>query len=95
MTTLRTSTASGITVILFLMKTAISIPNDLFDRAEAAARDRGWTRSQLYSHAVEKFLADEGVDPVTASYNACADALAEEALPPQGGQFIRQGQWEW
>ena len=46
------------------MKTAISIPDDVFEAAEAAARRTGMSRSQLYVAAVKLFLrkhADRGV----------------------------------
>ena len=38
------------------MWTTVSIPDDLFERAEIAARARGWTRSQLYTRALEEYL---------------------------------------
>ncbi len=38
------------------MKTAISIPDGLFDSAEALAERLGMSRSALYSRAVEAYL---------------------------------------
>jgi metal-responsive CopG/Arc/MetJ family transcriptional regulator len=38
------------------MKTAISIPDDLFRAAERAARHLGLSRSQFYQRAVTHFL---------------------------------------
>ena len=38
------------------MKTAISIPNPLFEAAEAFARERGVSRSELYATAVAEYL---------------------------------------
>jgi metal-responsive CopG/Arc/MetJ family transcriptional regulator len=38
------------------VKTAISIPDETFERAERRARELGVSRSQLYSTAVEKWL---------------------------------------
>lgn len=38
------------------MKTAISIPDDVFDEAEATARRLGMSRSQLFTRAVAAFV---------------------------------------
>jgi metal-responsive CopG/Arc/MetJ family transcriptional regulator len=38
------------------MKTAISIPDKTFDKAERFAKARGMTRSELYRRAVEDYL---------------------------------------
>jgi metal-responsive CopG/Arc/MetJ family transcriptional regulator len=48
------------------MKIAVSVPDALFEAAERAARRLGLSRSQLYSRALERFLADEPDDAVTA-----------------------------
>jgi len=38
------------------VKTAISLPNDLFKDAEALAAELGVTRSQLYAWAIEEYV---------------------------------------
>jgi len=38
------------------MKTAISIPDDVFDAADEMAKRLGMSRSQLYSTAVRRYL---------------------------------------
>jgi len=38
------------------MKTAISIPDPVFQRAEAAAKQMSLSRSELYTKAVQTFL---------------------------------------
>lgn len=48
------------------MKTAISIPDELFDRAEVTARKLGLSRSELYSRAVRTFVEQHGQADVTA-----------------------------
>lgn len=56
------------------MKTAISIPDDVFDEADALARELNQSRSQLYSRAVREYVARHSKDNVTAALNAlCAD----------------------
>ncbi len=47
------------------MKTAISIPDDVFEAAEAVARRTGMSRSQLFVVAVKAFLRDHGERGVT------------------------------
>lgn len=48
------------------MKTAISIPDALFDAADRAARKLHLSRSELYARALTQFLSSEGDDAVTA-----------------------------
>jgi len=62
------------------MKTAISIPDAVFEDAERLARLRGWSRSELYSNAVSAYVKSEkfsGVrERLDAVYVANADASA-------------------
>jgi len=55
------------------MKTAISISDQLFERAEKAAKRRGLSRSQLYARALEKDLDEEEGAKVTARINRFLD----------------------
>jgi metal-responsive CopG/Arc/MetJ family transcriptional regulator len=48
------------------VKTAVSIPDALFEAADRAARRLGLSRSQLYARALERFLGAEPDDAVTA-----------------------------
>ena len=48
------------------MKTAISIPDRIFESAERVAKRLGMSRSELYSRAVAKFVDDHSGDRVTA-----------------------------
>jgi metal-responsive CopG/Arc/MetJ family transcriptional regulator len=41
------------------VKTAISIPDAVFEEAERLARRRGWSRSQLYANAVADYIKGE------------------------------------
>jgi predicted transcriptional regulator len=51
------------------MKTAISLPEDLFLQAEAAAKKLRVSRSQLYAKAIAEFLERSQADNVTARLN--------------------------
>ncbi len=49
------------------MKTAISIPDDVFADAERLARELNASRSQLYARAVREFVLRHSPDQVTAA----------------------------
>jgi predicted transcriptional regulator len=51
------------------MKTAISIEDELFRRAEEAAKELGLSRSALYSQAVEEFIRTHMPNEITKKYN--------------------------
>ncbi|MCI1746953.1 MAG: hypothetical protein LKI24_01865 [Acidipropionibacterium sp.] len=77
------------------MKTAISVPDDVFHEADRAAERLGWSRSQLYTRAVTEFLAGQGADPVTQALDALADELPSETAPAAGRALIDSGAWQW
>ena len=52
------------------MKTAISLPDELFASAEALAERLGVSRSSLYATAVAEFLAKHQARKVTDRLNA-------------------------
>ena len=49
------------------VKTAISIPDELFAAGDRFAAQRGMSRSELYATALEHFLAGADDDDVTAA----------------------------
>jgi predicted transcriptional regulator len=49
------------------MKTAISIPDELFAQADDLARRLSQSRSELYSRAVREYVAKHAPDRVTES----------------------------
>ncbi len=51
------------------MKTAISIPDEVFEAAERAAKRLGVSRSQLYSNAVKEFIERHRRENVTDKLN--------------------------
>lgn len=51
------------------MKTAISIPDDLFTAADSQAEKMGLSRSQFYQRAIRQFLSQQGQDAITAALN--------------------------
>ncbi|PID76435.1 MAG: hypothetical protein CSB24_06585 [Deltaproteobacteria bacterium] len=51
------------------MKTAISIPDHIFQAAETYADDHGVSRSKLYSEAITQFLEKHSKAEVTKKLN--------------------------
>ena len=51
------------------MKTAISIPDDVFESADQLAQQMGVTRSHLYATAVAEYVAKHRASDVTATLN--------------------------
>jgi len=51
------------------MKTAISIPDPIFSRAERFARRRKMSRSALFAAAVSEYLEQHGEENVTERLN--------------------------
>jgi metal-responsive CopG/Arc/MetJ family transcriptional regulator len=81
-------------VILFAMKTAISVPDELFEAADRLARRLGSSRSELYATAVAEFLERhkfQGVrerldavysdNPEESELDPVLSALQQKALP--------------
>lgn len=69
------------------MKTAISLPDELFTRAERAAETRGVSRSQLYATAVARYLDELGEEQETREIDhalASADYRVDTALADAG-----------
>ena len=59
------------------MKTAISIPDALFDEADELARLQGISRSELYQRAVAAYLEREGQRALTEALDRVYDGEPE------------------
>jgi len=78
------------------MKTAISVPDDVFRRAEAAARKLGMSRSELYSRAVQTFLEQHEQGDVTAALDALygeVDGALEPAFSRAQARSLEPDAW--
>ena len=60
------------------MKTAVSIPDDLFRQADELARRLGKSRSEVYRDALADYVARREPGAVTRALNEIADGLATE-----------------
>lgn len=63
------------------MKTAISIPDHVFQAAETAARNLSISRSEFYTKAIEKFLQQQSDAAITAQLNEVYAANSSEFDP--------------
>lgn len=62
------------------MKTAISLPDDLFATADAYAERSQLSRSELYARALREYLERHDQDRVTAQLDAvCAEVDTRSA----------------
>jgi metal-responsive CopG/Arc/MetJ family transcriptional regulator len=60
------------------MKTAVSIPDEVFDEAERLRSEIGTSRSQLYSRALREFMARHAPDGLTDAMNRVVDEVGSE-----------------
>lgn len=64
------------------MKTAISLPDDVFREAERHAKRTRKSRSQLYAEALAEYLARHAPDEVTERMNQVLDELGGLGVDP-------------
>jgi hypothetical protein len=62
-------------VILCLVKTAISIPDDVFERATRVATALGVSRSALFTQAVERYLQHVEAESLTREIDAALERI--------------------
>ncbi len=72
------------------MKTAVSLPDDLFQEIDACARALRLTRSGLLARAARDFVArHRGPDP-TQAWNDAIDAAGQPGNDPAARAFRRR-----
>jgi predicted transcriptional regulator len=64
------------------MKTAVSVPDDVFQMAEKLARAAGRSRSEVYSAALREYVARHAPDDVTEGVNRVLASVGETAADP-------------
>jgi metal-responsive CopG/Arc/MetJ family transcriptional regulator len=60
------------------MKTAVSIPDEIFEEAERLAERLRTSRSRLYSQALREYVRRHAPDHVTDSLNRVVDEVGPE-----------------
>jgi len=64
------------------MKTAISIPDELFEAADRVAKHLGLSRSELYQRAIAKFIQDKSDAAVTEKLDSLYQSAEESQVDP-------------
>ena len=61
------------------MKAAVSIPDDVFEKAERLARRMKKSRSELFGNALREYIARHAPDHVTETMNQVCDEIGSES----------------
>lgn len=78
------------------MKTAISIPDKIFKRAERLARRLGITRSHLYRLAVEDYVEKQRPESITDAMNRVVDEVethGDEFVSSAAERILARTEW--
>jgi metal-responsive CopG/Arc/MetJ family transcriptional regulator len=63
------------------MKTAVSIPDEVFEAAERLSRRTRKSRSHVFSSALREYLARHSPDEVTDAMNRVCEQLGDQRDP--------------
>jgi metal-responsive CopG/Arc/MetJ family transcriptional regulator len=78
------------------MKTAISLPDDVFRAAERVAKRKGMSRSEFYARAIVALLRQEDDEAVTAQLNrvyAGTDSSVDPVLAALQSRSLEREDW--
>ena len=78
------------------MKTAISLPDEIFSSAEKLARRMGLSRSELYANALRDFVEDHREDQVTEALNIVYETRSstlDPALQSMQSRSLPKEKW--
>jgi metal-responsive CopG/Arc/MetJ family transcriptional regulator len=79
------------------MKTAISIPDEVFEGAERLARRTKKSRSQLYSDAVKEYVARHAPEDVTDAMDRVCAGLgrppADTFVSAAARRILERSEW--
>ena len=78
------------------MKTAVSIPDEVFEGAERLARRTKRSRSRLFSDALKEYLARHSPDKVTEAMNQACAAIGDaqdEFVSSAARRILEKSEW--
>ncbi|HEV8660265.1 MAG TPA: ribbon-helix-helix domain-containing protein [Thermoanaerobaculia bacterium] len=78
------------------MKTAVSVPDDVFEKVERLARRARKSRSEVFSAALREYVARHAPDEVTESMNAVCDNLNDHEdifVAEAGRRVLENSEW--
>jgi predicted transcriptional regulator len=80
----------------FGMKTAVSIPDEVFEKVERLARRAGRSRSEVFAAALAEYVARHAPDEVTEAMDrVCADTGDQEDgfVRAAGRRILENTEW--
>lgn len=77
------------------MKTAVSIPDDVFEEAERLARERNISRSELYTDALRRLVqSDERVtQQLDEVYSGASTSNVDPAVRARARRVLSEADW--
>jgi metal-responsive CopG/Arc/MetJ family transcriptional regulator len=78
------------------MKTAVSIPDDVFERVERLAKRARRSRSEVFSAALREYVARHTPDEVTEAMNRVCAAVNDEPdgfVTTAGRRVLERTEW--
>ena len=76
------------------MKTAISLPDELFQKAERLAKNTRKSRSEVYREALAEYVARHDGEAVTESWdNVLAEDQSDPFVEAAARRTLEQSEW--
>jgi len=78
------------------MKTAISIPDELFEEAERLAETLGQSRSELYRNALERYIDSRSPDVIRETLDRVLESLDQtddELARTAAARVLKATEW--
>ena len=80
----------------FGMKTAVSIPDEIFQNAERLARRMKKSRSEVYSRALSEYVSRHSLNETTLAMNAALEDIGDtrDAFPAAAAsKVLERAEW--
>jgi metal-responsive CopG/Arc/MetJ family transcriptional regulator len=78
------------------MKTAVTIPDDVFEKVERFARREKRSRSEVFSTALREYITRHAPDEVTEAINRAVDEIGdqkEEFVAAAAHRVLEKTEW--
>jgi len=78
------------------MKTAVSLPDELFEKVERLARRTRKSRSEVFSAALREYVARHAPDEVTETMYAVCDRIGDKPdsfVARAGRRVLEKSEW--
>ena len=78
------------------MKTAVSIPDEIFEKAERLAKRAKRSRSEVFSAALREYVARHSPDEITEKMNEVCNEIGDqtdEFVQVASRRVLRKSKW--